>query len=64
MFGNCWKNGIVKMLLNGKEISSAGPNTHIVTDFYFEDGSMLELQEQGVGIIRFDDFKIKDCEGN
>ena len=62
-FGNCCKNGTVKLLLNGKEISSAGPNSHLVTHFYFPDNSILELQELGYGIIRFDDFRIKDCEG-
>jgi hypothetical protein len=44
-FGNCWNTGVVKVLLDGAEIGSAGPQepNELIT-FYYHGGSTLEFQ--------------------
>jgi hypothetical protein len=61
-FGNCWETGIVRVLLNGTEIASASSNTpSTIIEFDFSNGEALELVEESIGIIQFNQFEVLLC---
>jgi len=61
-FGNCWETGIVRVLLNGTEIASASANTPSITiEFDFTNRGALELVEESIGIIQFNQFEVLLC---
>ena len=61
-FGNCWETGIVRVLLNGTEIASASSNTpSTIIEFVFSNGEALELVEESIGIIQFNQFEVLLC---
>ena len=61
-FGNCWETGIVRVLLNGTEIASASANTPSITiEFDFTNREALELVEESIGIIQFNQFEVLLC---
>ena len=62
-FGNCWMTGTVNLYLDGAIIASAGPRSMKTAIFDYSNGNELKLDETDTGIIRFDDFKIYNCEG-
>ena len=53
-FGNCWNTGVVKVLLDGAEIGSAGPQepNELIT-FYYHGSSTLEIKEVDTAVIQF-----------
>ena len=62
-FGNCWTSGTVNLYLDGTIIASAHPKSMKTATFDFSNGNELKLDEINTGIIRFEDFKISNCEG-
>ena len=61
-FGNCWNTGIVRVLLNGTEIASASSNTpSTIIEFDFDNGETLEIIEEHIGIIQFNQFDVLSC---
>ena len=53
-FGNCWNTGVVKVLLDGAEIGSAGPQEpNKMITFYYHGGSTLEIKEVDTAVIQF-----------
>ena len=62
-FGNCWTSGTVNLYLDGTIIASAHPKSMKTATFDFSNGNKLKLDEINTGIIRFEDFKISNCEG-
>ena len=62
-FGNCYKNGITQVILDGKIIGKAPRNTKSkIIEFDFEDGAILALQELHTGIIVFNDLTVIKCK--
>ena len=62
-FGNCWKTGTVKVLLDGVEIDSAPINTPSkIKEFRF-NSSELEIREEDIGILVFNSLEVLTCPG-
>ena len=64
-FGNCWKSGTVKVLLDGVEIDSAPINTpNKIKEFRF-NSSELEIREEDIGILVFNSLEVLwvKCKG-
>ena len=62
-FGNCWTTGTVNLYLDGIKIASAQATSVKTVTFDYSNGYELKLDEVDAGIIRFEDFKISNCEG-
>ena len=61
-FGNCWNSGDVSVYLNGVLKSSAIPNSHHKSTFWFEAGDELKLCDEGHNsIIQFDFIELSNC---
>ena len=61
-FGNCYKTGTVKAVLDGKEIGSADASIpHKVVEFDFNPGSVLTMSEYDVAVIQFNNLEIISC---
>lgn len=68
-FGNCWNKGMVKVLLDGAEIGSAGPQEpNKMITFYYHEGSTLEIKEVDIAVIQFnklETFRVdQEIKGN
>ena len=61
-FGNCWKNGTVKVYLNGSEIESAKPGEFKLVSFDFDGESKLEIRELNTAIIQINEFELSDSK--
>ena len=62
-FGNCCSTGTVNLYLDGMIIASAEATSMKTVTFDFSNGNELKLDEVNSGIIKFEDFKISNCEG-
>ena len=62
-FGNCCPTGTVNLYLDGIIIASAEATSMKTVTFDYSYGNELKLDEINKGIIRFEDFKISNCEG-
>ena len=61
-FGNCWNSGTVSVYLNGVLKSSAIPNSHHKSTFWFEAGDELKLCDEGHNsIIQLDFIELSNC---
>ena len=61
-FGNCWNSGDVSVYLNGVLKSSAIPNSHHKSTFWFEAGDELKICDEGHNsIIQFDFIELSNC---
>ena len=64
-FGNCNKNkkGIVKVLLDDKEIAKAKRmKLNEMIEFYFNHDSTLEIVGESKGTIQIHDFEVLHCK--
>ena len=59
-FGNCWDTGVVKLFVDGNEISSVGPHSEQTVIFDFNN-TTIQIEEHDSGIILFYDFEIPLC---
>ena len=57
-YGNCYRQGLVKVLLNGKEISQASANTPETTvTFSYNHRSILTIKEINTAIITINSLR-------
>ena len=64
-FGNCNKNkkGIVKVLLDDKEIAKAKRmKLNEMIEFHFNHDSTLEIVGESKGTIQINDFEVLHCK--
>ena len=62
-FGSCYKRGITKVYLNGRQIASAARNHQSATiSFDYKRGDVLKIQEEETGIRKINSFKLEGCE--
>ena len=59
-FGNCWDTGVVKLFVDGNEISSVGPHSEQTVIFDFVNNTTIQIEEDS-GIILFHYFEIPLC---
>ena len=63
-YGNCYRQGLVKVLLNGKEISQASANTPEKTArFSYNHRSILTIKEINTAIIKINSLKFSCGKG-
>ena len=63
-FGNCYNRGLVKVLLNGKELSQASANTPEKTiSFRYNHRNILTVKEINTAIIKMNSLKFSCGKG-
>ena len=60
-YGNCNSVGRVAVYKNDVEIASVGAKIEDQLEFEFQDGDVINISEENMGIIQFNDLAIIGC---
>ena len=63
IFGNCYKEGYVEVLLNEKQLMQANQEKYKTLAFNYNPGDELKIREVNTAIIKLYYFGITGCEG-
>ena len=63
IFGNCYKNGSVVVLLNNNELERALQEKYKTVSFNYTRGDVLTIKEVDTAIIKLYYFGISGCDG-
>ena len=64
IFGNCYKEGFVEVLLNNEQLEQANQEKYKTIAFNYNPGDVLKIREVNTAIIKLYYFGITGCEGN
>ena len=60
-FGNCFRQGVTNVYLNGQCIGSANANQNSKINFKYNKGDILKITEENIGIIKINSLQL--CHG-
>ena len=63
IFGNCYKEGFVEVLLNEEQLKQANQEKYKTVAFSYKRGDTIKIREVNTAIMKLYYFGITGCEG-